>query len=240
MKVNGPLDRICARCKKEILYSTPFSRYQAEKRQSLCMTCSRLPKFKRDKPFSKDTKICAKCFEEKTVSCFYKGTSSLDGLYSLCKVCSDEKRKQWGLDNPEKIKEMTRRDYVRNGDSLRQKSKEFREANKPTVRLYNMKKYDLNPDQLQHVLSFQDSPCSACGKILKAVGKGMGNGCIDHDHSNNKFRSILCQHCNKLIGLAKESPEVLRGCIEYLLKWAENQNWLDFVKQAHSPAEDSE
>lgn len=39
---------------------------------------------------------------------------------------------------------------------------------------------------------------------------------LDHCHSTNRFRGILCQHCNHLLGNARDSEEVLLGAIKYL------------------------
>lgn len=39
---------------------------------------------------------------------------------------------------------------------------------------------------------------------------------IDHDHSTDEIRGLLCPRCNRLLGNAADSVEVLRKCIEYL------------------------
>lgn len=38
----------------------------------------------------------------------------------------------------------------------------------------------------------------------------------DHDHKTNKFRGILCFHCNVGIGHFKDSIELLENAITYL------------------------
>lgn len=44
------------------------------------------------------------------------------------------------------------------------------------------------------------------------------NLCIDHNHSSNQIRGILCRHCNKALGKFRESPTIIRAAIEYLKK----------------------
>lgn len=39
---------------------------------------------------------------------------------------------------------------------------------------------------------------------------------VDHNHSTGAVRSILCIHCNTLLGHAKEDPARLRAAIAYL------------------------
>ena len=39
---------------------------------------------------------------------------------------------------------------------------------------------------------------------------------IDHNHDTNEFRGILCLNCNSLLGMAKDSVDVLAKAISYL------------------------
>jgi hypothetical protein len=40
--------------------------------------------------------------------------------------------------------------------------------------------------------------------------------CTDHIHGTVIVRGILCDGCNKMIGFAKENPEILRAGANYL------------------------
>jgi hypothetical protein len=39
---------------------------------------------------------------------------------------------------------------------------------------------------------------------------------VDHDHKNGKVRKLLCSNCNRMLGCAKESIEILNNAIQYL------------------------
>lgn len=68
------------------------------------------------------------------------------------------------------------------------------------------------------VVDFAKHNCEICRKPLQ---KGVGKGAIDHDHSTGGLRGILCSSCNRMLGFAKDSTDILRAAIEYLYKYAE-------------------
>ena len=42
--------------------------------------------------------------------------------------------------------------------------------------------------------------------------------CVDHHHFTNEVRGLLCQRCNRAIGLLGDDPTVIRSAINYLTK----------------------
>jgi hypothetical protein len=38
----------------------------------------------------------------------------------------------------------------------------------------------------------------------------------DHDHTTNQVRGILCERCNRAIGLLRDDVDVLKNAIKYL------------------------
>ena len=62
--------------------------------------------------------------------------------------------------------------------------------------------------------------CEICGKTVEESVKYTGkfkakNLCIDHDHSTNEFRGLLCQVCNRQLGWYENNKEKVN---EYLQK----------------------
>lgn len=39
---------------------------------------------------------------------------------------------------------------------------------------------------------------------------------VDHCHNRNKFRGLLCRHCNIMLGAAKDNTDTLLAAIYYL------------------------
>lgn len=39
---------------------------------------------------------------------------------------------------------------------------------------------------------------------------------VDHDHTTNKFRGLICGNCNVMLGHAKDNITTLQSAIEYL------------------------
>ena len=55
--------------------------------------------------------------------------------------------------------------------------------------------------------SSQDG-CAVCSKQVKLV--------VDHDHSTNEIRGLLCSNCNTGLGMFKDSTELLEKASNYL------------------------
>ena len=65
----------------------------------------------------------------------------------------------------------------------------------------------------------QKGCCSICDDKLPdlmAYENRKRGYAIDHNHETGKFRGILCLNCNSLLGMAKDSSEVLKRAIQYL------------------------
>lgn len=39
---------------------------------------------------------------------------------------------------------------------------------------------------------------------------------VDHDHATGQIRGLLCFGCNSILGLVKDSPDILQRAIGYL------------------------
>ncbi len=70
-------------------------------------------------------------------------------------------------------------------------------------------RYGLSDDAYNAILARQHGACGAC----KRTGLEL---CVDHDHETGKVRGLLCQDCNKALGLFHDNPDYTAGATEYL------------------------
>jgi hypothetical protein len=71
-----------------------------------------------------------------------------------------------------------------------------------------MKNYGMTEGDYNAILTKQEGKCAICGEYAKLV--------VDHCHTTQKVRGLLCSPCNTGIGLLRESPVNLTKAIQYL------------------------
>jgi len=63
----------------------------------------------------------------------------------------------------------------------------------------------------------QNDKCLICGQPETATYRGETKIlCVDHCHTTGKVRGLLCNRCNKAIGLMEDSKELLQNAVNYL------------------------
>ncbi len=146
-----------------------------------------------------DSKICSRCGESKSLDSF---SLSRQGKYgpvyrSDCKACCSTRARQWFTDNAERAKDNRRR-----------------------WNLLNV--YDLTPQQYTDMLREQGGVCAICGgaetNAIRKSHTAAVRMSVDHCHDSGKVRGLLCNRCNRAIGLFGDDPVVLRRAIAYLMR----------------------
>lgn len=80
-------------------------------------------------------------------------------------------------------------------------------------------RYRIRLPEFMQMLDDQGHRCAICGVEFKLGLKESvtpNKPVVDHCHDTGGVRGILCHACNKLIGLAKNSPDILHRGIVYL------------------------
>lgn len=81
---------------------------------------------------------------------------------------------------------------------------------------YELKrKYGMTLDEFYRLHVKQEGKCKAC-KCSKH------NLVVDHCHSTGHIRGLLCPSCNKALGFARDSVDILKDLVEYL----ENEQYI--------------
>lgn len=146
-------------------------------------------------------KYCSGCNESFSLDKFHK--KGKDGYHSKCKKCINKQYREWH--NRPKNKER-RNKSTRDRYSPLQKKNFVLKAN-----------YGITLDIFNEMLKKQNGLCGICGADNPS-GKGW---CVDHNHSTNQVRELLCTNCNFLLGHCKENAKILQDAIRYLDKWKE-------------------
>jgi hypothetical protein len=114
-------------------------------------------------------------------------------------------------------------EYVKKSNlkpEIRKRRKEYYKKwrSSPSGKLYQrikdlMKLHHLTYEEYMTMAENQNGCCKICGinqnNLLKAL-------CVDHDHRTDKIRGLLCDKCNKALGLFDDDIINLINAVEYL------------------------
>lgn len=177
-------------------------------------------------------KICKSCNKSKTLEDFYyyRNRRSRDGL---CKKCRNEKNKNWrrrNLNNEFYIREK----LLKEGKNIchvcgyTKSLKGFYKSNHVKTgylntcieckKIYDKNSklkycYGINLDDYNKLLEIQNNRCAVC-KIHFNTHKFQI--VVDHNHTTNQIRGLLCHTCNRALGLLKDNTQILYSAIRYL------------------------
>lgn len=134
-------------------------------------------------------KQCSKCKETKLVKHFHNNKSTKDGKSGYCKEC----RK---IVTPEQ----------RERDNRKR-----REEQRP--RKYVLKKFNMTIEDYETLLIEQNGCCAICNRHHSEFTRRMP---LDHDHTTNAVRGILCDTCNLGLGIFNDDINQLKKLLTYL------------------------
>lgn len=125
------------------------------------------------------------------------------------------KNREYQKRNKEQIYKQGRTYYGQNKDKILGKQKEYRKNHKELFKVKDFKKhcrlnYKLTDQQILYIMENRSGYCPICNKYCEVL-------CVDHDHNTMKFRGLICDTCNKGIGLLKEDIDIYASAIVYLV-----------------------
>lgn len=156
------------------------------------------------------TKVCGDCKLNKPASDFSKDKGKYDGLCWHCKVCRKKYRQQ---------------PHVRSQTSIYNKAerKKDPEKTKERDRKYTLSRYwGMTPEEFEKLLNDPGRKCKICKRPERSSEKKPL--VIDHCHTSGRIRGLLCDDCNRGIGLLKDSPDILQNALDYLVQGLETQD----------------
>ena len=118
-------------------------------------------------------------------------------------------------DDPEE-REKYRRKIKRAVESTKAWRKNNPEAHKIQSKRNHLKqRFGITLEDYEAKLKSQDNRCALCGDDLDEKNKP-DSPHLDHCHKTNKIRGIVHQHCNHLLGCARDDKAILKKAIIYL------------------------
>lgn len=131
-------------------------------------------------------KQCTRCKETKDIEEFNVRTERKHGRRSRCKDCQSETHKEWRIRNPS------------------------------ASRLRNLKsKYGLTKEDYLSLLDSQEGVCAICHKEEQENARSPWLS-VDHCHETGLVRGLLCERCNKGLGMFMDDSSLLENAVSYL------------------------
>lgn len=161
--------------------------------------------------------LCKKCKINKQTGDFEKGRR-------VCKKCRNEQKREanrlWRRNNPEVGSRYGKLYYRTNKGEIRKRNMEWQKKNPDKVRANSLKSaHGISLEDYNKMSTRQEGKCAICLRE-EVNGKRLS---VDHNHSTGKIRGLLCDACNKSLGLMKESVEAIRNAASYLESFSKEE-----------------
>lgn len=117
-------------------------------------------------------------------------TNKFPYSHAHCRQCRNDRMKNWKSRNPINVINQNR--YTR---------------------------FKLRPYEFENLISEQDNKCAICFQHETYINKRLNAPntlSVDHNHITGKVRELLCQKCNAVLGMSRESIEILLSAIDYI------------------------
>lgn len=153
------------------------------------------------------SKKCSKCGETKNSGDFHPDSSRSDGITGYCKLCHNTLCRSY-----------RKRTY--NSEKEIKRFKTYRDQN-PDKYLSGILKtrYGITLDDYNKMLLKQNSVCGICKQPEHVIDKRRNKLralSVDHCHTTQKIRGLLCMACNIILGKTKDNVVILQEAIKYL------------------------
>lgn len=76
------------------------------------------------------------------------------------------------------------------------------------------KLYQITANDYDSLLAEQGHKCAICGST--ETGRNDSWFCVDHDHRTGEVRGLLCNNCNRGLGLFKDNELILNSAENYV------------------------
>lgn len=134
-------------------------------------------------------KKCLGCGQLLGAEAYPLDSSRKSGRYPYCKPCKAEQ--------------------------MRERNRKIRESGAGALENLRRaaRKMKVDVDEILELNEKIGGRCELCGGLPTG---NHGRLVLDHNHKTEKFRGLLCGHCNTALGMMQDNPELLRKAARYL------------------------
>ena len=123
---------------------------------------------------------------------------------------------KYRLEHKEQIAARTKQYRLAHKEKYQAKYKAYYEKHREKILIRTkawklQNNYGISPEEKYRRIAKQDFKCGICSTCVN-----MTTGHVDHNHQSRAIRGILCGNCNRVLGLMKDSPPLLRKAADYL------------------------
>lgn len=166
------------------------------------------------------TKVCKKCGVDKPLTEYHAHTRLQ--YQPRCKQCRAEYQRAYYASNVDKFiayKARVRGETIAERSARIQKRRDEAPLKRRLVKrkVYIRNTFGITLKDYDSMLAAQDGKCAICGTTKP--GRNSPYFHIDHCHTTNVVRGLLCNGCNLGLGHFKDSPDRLSSAITYLMRY---------------------
>lgn len=132
---------------------------------------------------------CTGCLEWKTWEHFARKKSGHEGYSARCKLCHNRSQASARRVKGEPVRRAERARRGRTGANYKAR-------------------YGIDREEFEQRARAQGGACAICGNDEKRL-------VVDHNHSTGKVRDLLCDRCNRAVGVVEE-PGMVEKLLAYL------------------------
>lgn len=125
----------------------------------------------------------------------------------------------------------------RNSQRYREQDKNYQKEYRKTDKWKNsnlkrrLDMYKLSHESYEIFLEEQNYSCAICKTHISELSRSTLD--IDHDHNTGIVRGLLCNSCNRGLGLFKDNVSLIMSAVKYLKKSDKKENIINNNKLTH-------
>lgn len=121
--------------------------------------------------------------------------------------------RRYAVKNREKLTKKAAAWRKKNPEKVRAANLKWESANREKRHAQNIKQFGMSKEQYSQLFVSQKTVCAICWR--PSYKKRLA---VDHDHQTKKVRGLLCDFCNRGLGMFRDEVSLLERAAKYLKK----------------------